>query len=130
MLSEGTLHEQVQIDFQKQQLLKRQEADNEPKQKQLEMQRALNIQNAEVQKEALRSTQLTKVPTIADATVLAIFRRCHVMADTKVVSLFVERVWMPCNYIGVCSLSEEVNTCRQWWTLKPPQPLLMVRPRP
>lgn len=51
----------MQIEYQKEQLLKRQEADNEPKQKLLEMQRNLNIQNADVQKEALRSTQLTKV---------------------------------------------------------------------
>ncbi|CAL5221082.1 g3209 [Coccomyxa viridis] len=57
----------VQIEYQKEQLLKRQEADNEPKQKLLEMQRNLNIQNADVQKEALRSTQLTKAMVDAEA---------------------------------------------------------------
>ncbi len=67
----------MQIQYQKEQLLKRQEADNEPKQKQLEMQRNLNIQNADVQKEALRSTQLTKVPPIAGVAALAISGRCH-----------------------------------------------------
>ena len=52
---------QVQIEYQKQQAIKRQEADNEPKQRQLDMQKNLNIKNADVQLEALRASQLTKV---------------------------------------------------------------------
>lgn len=58
----------MQIEYQKQQAIKRQEADNEPKQRQLEMQKDLNIKNADVQLEALRSTQLTKVNHSAAAT--------------------------------------------------------------
>ena len=57
----------MQIECEREQTLKQQEADNMPKQRQLEMQRNLNIQNADVQREALRSTHLTKVSETAIA---------------------------------------------------------------
>ena len=119
---------QVQIEYQKQQAIKRQEADNEPKQRQLDMQKNLNIKNADVQLEALRATQLTKVNQSAPAKANALLKcrrvqkLMHASPFPPIKGLAAALHGSPC--------FEHAHACRQQWMLKPPQELLRVRPRP
>ena len=119
---------QVQIEYQKQQAIKRQEADNEPKQRQLDMQKDLNIKNADVQLEALRATQLTKVNHSAPATAKALLTYMRVQKLMHI-SSFPQIKGLTAALDGSACF-EHAHACRQRWMLKPPQELLRVRPRP